>query len=336
MVTTWPPRMVIRKSSGLRTLESALYRSGLGPVAGVDEVGRGACAGPLVVAACVLRPGRLESLAVLDDSKRLTKKVREQLYPLICRYALAYHVVFIPSADVDRRGVHVANIEGMRRAVAGLSLRPGYVLSDGFRVPGLPVPSLPVIGGDAAAACIAAASVLAKVSRDRLMVAMDADHPGYGFAEHKGYSTAAHSVALAALGPCPEHRFSFINVRRVATGSGGRVRPVTMRAGTARGGAGQWDVAQRARVAQCKPDDAGFVARGGPPACGGESADPVLPDPPDRRANNGWGKMEPCSRPGDDADRLWSEEEPGDRVWPGDGASGPNRLSRAKRKEKDG
>ena len=200
--TTWPPRTVIRKSSGLRTLESALYRSGLGPVAGVDEVGRGACAGPLVVAACVLGPNRLESLAALDDSKKLTEKERERLFPLIRRYALAYHVVFIPSAEVDRRGVHVANIEGMRRAVAGLPMRPGYVLSDGFRVPGLPMPSLPVIGGDAAAACIAAASVLAKVSRDRLMVAMDAEHPGYGFAEHKGYSTPAHTAALAELGPC--------------------------------------------------------------------------------------------------------------------------------------
>ena len=125
-------------------------------------------------------------------------------------------MVFIPSAEVDRRGVHVANIEGMRRAVAGLPVRPGYVLSDGFRVPGLPMPSLPVIGGDAAAACIAAASVLAKVSRDRLMVAMEADHPGYGFAEHKGYSTPAHSAALAELGPCSQHRYSFINVRRVA------------------------------------------------------------------------------------------------------------------------
>jgi ribonuclease HII len=223
MATTWPPRTVIRKSSGLRTLESALLRSGLGPVAGVDEVGRGACAGPLVVAACVLGPNRLESLAALDDSKKLTEKAREKLFPLIRRYALAYHVVFISSAEVDRRGVHVANIEGMRRAVAGLSVRPGYVLSDGFRVPGLPMPSLPVIGGDAAAACIAAASVLAKVSRDRLMVAMDADHPGYGFADHKGYCTRAHSLALTRLGPCPQHRYSFINVRRVATGSEVRV-----------------------------------------------------------------------------------------------------------------
>ncbi|GFG85715.1 ribonuclease HII [Mycolicibacter algericus] len=214
MAPAWPPRTVIRRSPGLRTLESALYRSGLGPVAGVDEVGRGACAGPLVVAACVLGPGRPAALAALDDSKRLTANAREQLFPLIRRHALAYHVVFIPPADVDARGVHVANIEGMRRAVAGLALRPGYVLSDGFRVPGLPMPSLPVIGGDGAAACIAAASVLAKVSRDRYMATLD--DPGYGFADHKGYSTAAHTAALAALGPCGQHRYSFINVRNVA------------------------------------------------------------------------------------------------------------------------
>ena len=103
----WPPRTVIRKSAGLRTLESALYRGGLGPVAGVDEVGRGACAGPLVVAACVLGPNRLESLAALDDSKKLNEAERERLFPLIRRYALAYHVVFIPSVEVDRRGVHI-------------------------------------------------------------------------------------------------------------------------------------------------------------------------------------------------------------------------------------
>jgi ribonuclease HII len=216
MAAAWPPRAVIRRSPGLRTLESALYRGGLGPVAGVDEVGRGACAGPLVVAACMLGPGRLASLALLDDSKKLTEKAREDLFPLIRRYALAYHVVFISPTDVDKRGVHAANIEGMRRAVAGLAVRPGYVLSDGFRVPGLPMPSLPVVGGDGAAACIAAASVLAKVSRDRFMVAMAADHPGYGFADHKGYATPGHAAALSALGPCSEHRYSFINVGRVA------------------------------------------------------------------------------------------------------------------------
>ena len=125
MVATWPPRAVIRRSSGLRTLESALHHSGLGPVAGVDEVGRGACAGPLVIAACVLGRNRLKSLADLDDSKRLTEKSRAALFPVICRYAVAYHVVFVPAAEVDRRGVHVANIEGMRRAVAGLGCGRG-------------------------------------------------------------------------------------------------------------------------------------------------------------------------------------------------------------------
>ncbi|CAJ1500505.1 ribonuclease HII [[Mycobacterium] kokjensenii] len=221
MAPAWPPRPVIRRSTGLRTLESALYRSGLGPVAGVDEVGRGACAGPLVVASCVLGPGKPAALAALDDSKKLTEKSREQLFPLIRRHALAYHVVFIEPADVDLRGVHAANIEGMRRAVAGLPVRPGYVLSDGFRVPGLPMPSLPVIGGDGAAACIAAASVLAKVSRDRYMAALDTDYPGYGFAVHKGYSTAAHTAALSELGPCSQHRYSFINVRKSALAATG-------------------------------------------------------------------------------------------------------------------
>jgi ribonuclease HII len=190
-------RTVIRKSSGCAPWSPALYRSGLGPVAGVDEVGRGACAGPLVVAACVLGPNRLESLAALDDSKKLTEKERERLFPLIRRYALAYPRGVHP---VRRRSIAAGctwRTSRDARAVAGLSLRPGYVLSDGFRVPGLPLPSLPVVGGDAAAACIAAASVLAKVSRDRLMVKMEAEHPGYGFAEHKGYSTPAHGAALA-------------------------------------------------------------------------------------------------------------------------------------------
>ncbi|MDV3127231.1 ribonuclease HII [Mycobacterium sp. 21AC1] len=255
MPASWPPRTVIRKASGLRTLESALYRNGLGPVAGVDEVGRGACAGPLVVAACVLGPNRMESLAALDDSKKLNEKERERLFPLIRRFALAYHVVFIPSVEVDRRGVHVANIEGMRRAVAGLSVRPGYVLSDGFRVPGLAVPSLPVIGGDAAAACIAAASVLAKVSRDRLMVAMEQEHPGYGFDEHKGYSTPAHTAALAMLGPCPQHRHSYVNVRRAAetadvrraaeTADVRRAAETTRVAGSVRRDAAAWGMMER-------------------------------------------------------------------------------------------
>lgn len=169
-----------------------------------------------MVAACVLGPKPHRALEGLDDSKRLTERTREQLFPVIQRLARAWCIVEIPAVEVDALGVHVANIEGMRRAVAGLDPAPGYVLTDGFRVPGLPVPSLPVIGGDAAAACIAAASVLAKVSRDRTMVALDAELPGYGFAGHKGYGTAVHTTALTELGPSREHRLSYANVRAAA------------------------------------------------------------------------------------------------------------------------
>lgn len=193
-------------------MESALIRSGLGPVAGVDEAGRGCCAGPLVVAACVLAPKPQASLAGLDDSKRLTERAREQLFPVIKRLALAWNVVSIPAWEIDAIGIHVANIEGMRRAVAGLRVQPGYVLTDGFKVPGIPVPSLPVIGGDANAACIAAASILAKVTRDRFMVQLDAKLPGYEFAAHKGYNTPVHMAALARLGASAEHRRSWRNV----------------------------------------------------------------------------------------------------------------------------
>ncbi|MFI2231315.1 ribonuclease HII [Nocardia testacea] len=215
--SNWPPRVVVRKAAGLRTLDSALIRSGLGPVAGVDEAGRGPSAGPLVVAACVLAPKASAALAGLDDSKKLSESAREALFPVIKRLALAWKVVVIPAAEIDAIGIHVANIEGMRRAVAGLDCSPGYVLTDGFRVPGLAVPSLPVIGGDASAACIAAASVLAKVTRDRMMVELDRQRPGYGFAEHKGYNTSQHLEALRRLGPCPEHRRSWRTVRECGT-----------------------------------------------------------------------------------------------------------------------
>ena len=203
----------MRRAAGLRTLEAALIRSGLGPVAGVDEAGRGCCAGPLVVASCLLAPKAYESLAGLDDSKKLSEATREQLFPIIQRRALAYRVVVIPAWEIDAIGIHVANIEGMRRAVAGLHQRPGYVLTDGFKVPGIAVPSLPVIGGDASAACIAAASILAKVTRDRMMVELDRRLPDYGFAAHKGYNTPDHMAALNRLGPSSEHRRSWRNVR---------------------------------------------------------------------------------------------------------------------------
>jgi ribonuclease HII len=208
-----PARAVVRRSAGTWTLQSTLDRHGLGPVAGVDEAGRGACAGPLVVASCVLRPGDAKRLEGLTDSKLLTATAREEYFALIMRRAADHSVIVIPSEEVDRRGVHVANIEGMRRAVAGLAGRPGYVLTDGFPVRGFGAPALAVPKGDQAAACVAAASVLAKVTRDRIMVALHDEYPEYGFNEHKGYCTPDHDAALAAHGPSRVHRYSFVNVR---------------------------------------------------------------------------------------------------------------------------
>lgn len=207
-----PPRAVVRRC-GTWTLQTTLERYGLGPIAGVDEAGRGACAGPLVVAACVLRPGDARRLEGLMDSKLLTPTSREEYFTLVNRRAVASAVVVIPPDEVDRRGVHVANIEGMRRAVAGLELRPGYVLTDGFPIRGFGCPTLAVPKGDQVAACVAAASVLAKVTRDRIMVGLDAELPQYRFAEHKGYCTPTHDAALTVHGPSAVHRYSFVNVR---------------------------------------------------------------------------------------------------------------------------
>jgi ribonuclease HII len=215
-----PPRAVVRKDGGIWTLQSVLQRKGLGPVAGVDEAGRGACAGPLVVAACVLRPADAQALAGLTDSKLLTAARRQHYYDLIIARAVSRSVVIIPPADVDELGVHVANLEGMRRAVAGLAVHPGYVLTDGFPVPGLTAPTMAVIGGDRAAACVSAASVLAKVTRDRIMLDLHADMPWYGFGEHKGYCTPEHNASLLAHGPCAEHRFSYVNVVMAARAHG--------------------------------------------------------------------------------------------------------------------
>ncbi|WP_326820583.1 ribonuclease HII [Streptosporangium sp. NBC_01639] len=209
-----PAPSVVRRDAGLYGYERALTRRGLGPVAGVDEAGRGACAGPLVVAAVVLGH-RIDGL---NDSKLLTAARREQLYGMITTAAEAVSVVVIPPAEIDARGLHRSNIEGMRRAVARLPGEPGYVLTDGFPVPGLPVPSLGVWKGDQVAACVAAASIVAKVTRDRMMTALDGHHPEYGFAAHKGYGTVSHRRALKAHGPCPAHRFSFATVARSGSG----------------------------------------------------------------------------------------------------------------------
>ncbi len=203
-----------RRDSGLAGYERVLVRAGFGPVVGIDEAGRGACAGPLVVAAVSLDrwPGRANGRVQLADSKALTARAREASYLEIVRSALAWSVVVIEPAEIDRRGLHVCNVAGMRRALACLPLRPGYVLTDGFEVPGLAVPALAMWKGDQVAACVAAASIVAKVTRDKIMRALHADYPDYGFARHKGYSTPGHMAAIDARGPSPVHRRSFVNV----------------------------------------------------------------------------------------------------------------------------
>jgi len=209
-----PPRLIVRRDGPLGGYESALGRAGFELVAGADEAGRGACAGPLVVAACILPPGRRGRIDGLDDSKLLTAATRERLFVEVTRRALAYSVVIIPPGEIDAFGLHVANLAGMRRAIGMLRPAAQYALTDGFTVKGLGVPSTAIWKGDATVACIAAASILAKVTRDAIMTDLHADWPDYGFDRHKGYITASHSAALTDRGPCPHHRRRYVNVRR--------------------------------------------------------------------------------------------------------------------------
>ena len=180
-------------------------------VAGVDEVGRGPLCGPVVTAAVILDPAR--PILGLNDSKKLTEARREALYDEIQEKALAWCIARAEVDEIDRLNILHATMLAMQRAVEGLSVTPKLALIDGNRCPKLSVPSAPVIGGDAQVPAIAAASILAKVSRDREMQALDLIYPGYGLAGHKGYPTPAHLEALRRLGPTPIHRRSFAPVR---------------------------------------------------------------------------------------------------------------------------
>jgi ribonuclease HII len=204
-----------RRNAGLGAYEAALARAGFTPVAGIDEAGRGACAGPLVVAAVVLEHASIKHMPGLADSKLLSPDAREVAYTEVLARALDWHVVVIGADQIDTTGLHVCNVQGMRRAFAGLRTKPGYVLTDGFPVGGLTAPGLAVWKGDRVTASVAAASVVAKVTRDRMMRDLHERYPKYGFDRHKGYSTDEHVRALDEFGPCPEHRRSFVNVARV-------------------------------------------------------------------------------------------------------------------------
>ena len=215
-MSSMPRGATVRRDAGLYGYERALRRAGLAPIAGVDEAGRGACAGPLVAAAAILPDGRAGQVPGLADSKLLTAKARERCYEQVLRRAVSWSVVVIPHQECDRMGMHVANVEALRRSLARLDLRPAYVLTDGFPVDGLEVPGLAMWKGDRVAACISAASVIAKVTRDRLMCELHEEFPAYDFATHKGYITDEHTAALLEHGPSPVHRMRFVNVRRAA------------------------------------------------------------------------------------------------------------------------
>lgn len=220
-----PRGLTVRRDAGLYGYERALRRAGLDPVAGVDEAGRGACAGPLVAAAVVLPDGKRGQVPGLADSKLLTPAARERAYGEVLGRALSWSVVAVPPGECDRLGMHVANVEALRRCIALLDVRPSYVLTDGFPVDGLGVPGLAMWKGDRVAACISAASVIAKVTRDRMMTRLHEDYPAYDFVTHKGYVTSTHTSALERHGPCEIHRRRFVNVRRAISMTSGEPVP---------------------------------------------------------------------------------------------------------------
>jgi ribonuclease HII len=196
----------------MKVIESLLIEAGITPLAGVDEAGRGACAGPLVIASVVLADPFAPELAKVRDSKDVSEAEREKLFELVTSAALSISVITVPAAEIDSRGVHAANLDGMRRAVQGLSVTPNYVLTDGYAIEGLAIPNVAVWKGDQVVTCISAASIIAKVTRDRAMRDLDIEFPSYGFAKHKGYITKVHTEALQEHGPCIEHRRSFANI----------------------------------------------------------------------------------------------------------------------------
>jgi ribonuclease HII len=165
-----------------------------------------------VIAAVVLADPFAPELAQVRDSKDVSEAEREKLFDLVTNKALAVSVIIVPAAEVDQRGVHAANLDGMRRAVQGLAITPSYILTDGYAIEGLATPNVAVWKGDQVVTCISAASIIAKVTRDRIMRELEREFPQYSFAKHKGYITKAHTEALQANGPCIEHRRSFANI----------------------------------------------------------------------------------------------------------------------------
>jgi ribonuclease HII len=202
----------------LRRLESELLRRGFCLIAGVDEAGRGSLAGPVVAAAVILPPDCI--LPGIDDSKRLDAEARERLDGQIRRRAIAFGLGSVEARDIDTGDILRASLEAMRQAVAALSPAPEVLLVDAVRVPGVRQPQLPIVHGDALCVSIAAASIVAKVHRDRLLGDLACVHPAYGFEQHKGYGTPEHWEALRLCGPSPQHRLTYRGVVPDAAGEG--------------------------------------------------------------------------------------------------------------------
>lgn len=197
----------MKRVGARRTIENALRRYGFVCVAGVDEVGRGCLAGPVMAGAVVLDPGR--HIPGLADSKALTELARERLFDEIACKAVAWAVASVEPAEIDTINIHQATLQAMRRAVLALAPLPDAVLVDAFRIPSLPMAQRGVVKGDRQCAAIAAASIVAKVTRDRLMNRLHGDDPRYGFDRHKGYATAGHLSAVSRFGYSGVHRRSF-------------------------------------------------------------------------------------------------------------------------------
>jgi ribonuclease HII len=197
----------VRKVSARKNIENGLHRYGFVAVAGVDEVGRGCLAGPVMAGAVILHPDRrIDGLA---DSKTCTLAQRERLYDEILRKCISWSVISVEREEIDRINIHQATLQAMRRAVLSLAPLPDAVLVDAFRIPSLPMAQRGVVKGDRRAAAIAAASIMAKVTRDRLMLALHDADPRYGFDRHKGYATADHLSAVARFGYSEQHRRTF-------------------------------------------------------------------------------------------------------------------------------
>jgi len=191
------------------TFDESFKSDSIKIICGTDEAGRGPLAGPVVAAACILPDGII--IEGLDDSKKLTEKKREKLFYEICEKALSYSIAISTPAEIDEINILEASLQAMRRSIDGLSVEPDMVLVDGNINRGFKQSAKAVIGGDAVSQSIAAASILAKVTRDRLCLELDSRYPQYGFKKHKGYPTKAHKMAVYEFGPCPEHRRSFMS-----------------------------------------------------------------------------------------------------------------------------